>query len=139
MYVEWRYYLRPTHESLTPRRGLVVGLFQALALLPGFSRSGSTIAGGMLLGMSRYEATRFSFMLAIPITLGVGSKKFVELLRTDGMVDWTVVLIGATVAAVTAFIVIHIFLGYVRKYTLWPFIWYSVILSALVGYVAFVA
>ncbi|MEN9920516.1 MAG: hypothetical protein RL538_409 [Candidatus Parcubacteria bacterium] len=139
MYVEWRYYLRPVHESLTPKRGLIVGLFQALALLPGFSRSGSTIAGGMLLGMSRYEASRFSFLLAIPITLGIGLKKFVDLLRADGVVDWGVILVGAAVAAVTAYLIIHFFLSYVRKYTLWPFIWYGVILSALVGYVALVS
>lgn len=138
MYVEWRYYLRPVHGAITAKRGFLVGLFQALALLPGFSRSGSTIAGGMLLGMSRYEASRFSFLLAIPITLGIGCKKFIDLLQAGGIVDWGVILVGAAVAAVTAFIVIHFFLAFIRRYTLWPFIWYSVILSALVGYVSII-
>ncbi|MBP6924000.1 MAG: undecaprenyl-diphosphatase UppP [Candidatus Pacebacteria bacterium] len=139
MYVEWRYYLRPTHGTVTAKRGFLVGLFQALALLPGFSRSGATIAGGMMLGMSRYEASRFSFLLAIPITLGVGCKKSIDLLQNGGSVDWGVILIGAGVAAVTAFIVIHFFLAFIRRYTLWPFIWYSVILSALVGYVSLIS
>lgn len=139
MYVEWRYYTRPTHGAITAKRGFLVGLFQALALLPGFSRSGSTLAGGMLLGMSRYEASRFSFLLAIPITLGVGSKKFIDLLQDGGSVDWGVILVGAAVAAVTAFIVIHFFLAFIKRYTLWPFIWYSVVLSALVGYVSVIS
>jgi len=138
MYVEWRYYLRPTHETITVKRGMQIGFFQALALLPGFSRSGSTIAGGMLLGMSRYEASRFSFLLAIPITLGVGLKKSIDLLQVGSSVQWGIIIVGAIVAAVTAFIVIHFFLEFVRKYTLWPFIWYSLILSAFVGYVAFI-
>ena len=75
LFVEWKYFLRPEHGSVTIKRAWKVGLFQALALVPGLSRSGTTIAGGMLLGMSRYEASRFSFLLAIPITLGVGIKK----------------------------------------------------------------
>jgi undecaprenyl-diphosphatase len=139
MYVEWRYYTRPTHEVVTAKRGFLVGLFQALALLPGFSHSGVTLAGGMLHGMSRYEAARFSFLLAIPITLGVGSRKFIGFLQDGGVVDWGVVLVGAGVAAVTSFLVIHFFLTYIKRYTLWPFIWYSVVLSALVGYVAMIS
>lgn len=139
MYVEWRYYLRPTHGALTMRRGIGVGLFQALALIPGFSRSGSTIAGGMLLGMSRYEASRFSFLLAIPITLGAGSKMLLELLSDGGEVVWTPIYIGTAVAFITALVVIHFFLAFIRKYTLWPFVWYGIILASAVGYVAFVS
>jgi undecaprenyl-diphosphatase len=139
MYVEWRYYLRATHSTVTAKQGFLVGLFQAMALLPGFSRAGSTIAGGMLLGLSRYEASRFSFLLAIPILLGVGSKKCINLLQTGGAIDWGVILIGAGVAAVAAFVTIHCFLSYIRNHTLWPFIWYSVILFALVGYVSVIS
>ena len=136
MYTEWRYYLRPSHGEINLRRGLLVGVFQALALLPGMSRSGATIAGGMLLGMTRYEATRFSFLLAIPITLGVGSKMMLDLLATGETVNWIPIGIGATVAFLTALLVIHFFLRFIRKYTLWPFVWYGIILSGLVGYVA---
>ncbi|MFT7644830.1 MAG: undecaprenyl-diphosphatase [Candidatus Paceibacteria bacterium] len=139
MYAEWRYYLRPSHGAITLKRGLLVGLFQALALLPGMSRSGSTIAGGMLLGMTRYEASRFSFLLAIPITLGVGIKGSLELLGEGVVIDWFIVGIGAGVAFVTALLVIHFFLKFIQKYTLWPFVWYSIILSSMVGYVAMIS
>lgn len=137
MYAEWRYYLNPVHGGITLRKGLLVGMYQALALLPGMSRSGSTIAGGMLLGLSRYEASRFSFLLAIPITVGVGVKKSLDLLEVGGSVDWLPIGIGASIAFITAFIVIHFFLKFIRRYTLWPFVWYSIILSGMVGYVTF--
>lgn len=139
MYTEWRYYLRSNHYELTVKKGWQVGLFQMMALLPGISRSGVTIAGGMLLGMTRYEASRFSFLLAIPITLGVGIKKMIELLgETAYNVDWALVGIGSTIAFFTALIVIHYFLHFIRKYTLWPFVWYSIILSGMIWYVELV-
>jgi len=118
---------------------LLIGLFQALALLPGMSRSGATIAGGMLVGLTRIEATRFSFLLAIPITLGVGAKSTLDLMEAGGEVAWGMIAIGAGVSFVTALIVIHFFLSFIRKYTLWPFVWYGFILAALVGYVAFIS
>lgn len=137
LYSEWRYYVSPPHGEITVKKGIQVGLFQALALIPGFSRSGATIAGGMLLGLSRYEASRFSFLLAIPITLGVGAKKSIDLLAEDGAVEWLPIMIGAGVAFVMALIVIHFFLQFIRKYTLWPFVWYGFILAGLVAYVTY--
>lgn len=139
LFVEWRYYLRPEHGSITLRRAWQVGLFQALALIPGMSRSGATIAGGMLLGMSRYEASRFSFLLAIPITLGAGGKKTLDLLMSQESVEWVPLLIAAAVSYGSALIVIHYFLKFIRKYTLWPFVWYSLILAGFIGYVVLVA
>jgi len=139
LYTEWRYSVAPPQGQLTLKKGLQIGFFQALALLPGMSRSGATIAGGMLVGLTRIEATRFSFLLAIPITLGVGIKMTLDLMQTEGEVEWGLIGIGAVVAFVTALIVIHFFLAFIRKYTLWPFVWYGIILSALVGYVAFIS
>lgn len=136
MYAEWRYYTQPTVSELTVKKGFIIGLFQALALLPGMSRSGATIAGGMLLGLTRYEATRFSFLLAIPITLGAGSKMMIDLLGEQGEVAWGMILVGAVVAFLTALLVIHFFLQFIRNYTLWPFVWYGIILSGLVAYVS---
>jgi len=138
LYAEWRYSVSPPRGKLTLKRGLQVGLFQMLALLPGMSRSGATIAGGMLVGMTRIEATKFSFLLAIPITLGVGIKKTLDLMQTEGEVEWALIAIGATVSFVTALVVIHFFLAFIRKYTLWPFIWYGIILAGFVGYVALI-
>lgn len=135
MYAEWRYYIKPPQGTLTVRQGFWVGCFQALALMPGFSRSGSTLAGGMLLGMTRVEAARFSFILAVPITLAVGLKMLLELILSEGVVSWGVIAIGAAVCFVTALIVIRFFLGFIRKYSLWPFIWYKIGLALLVAYV----
>ncbi len=137
MYAEWRYYTHPPHAELTVRTGLLIGLFQALALIPGFSRSGATLAGGMLLGLTRYESARFSFLLAIPITLGVGLKLFLELILTENAIAWGPVALGAGVSFFIALLTIHGFMAFIRRHTLWPFIWYGVILSVLVGYVAF--
>ncbi len=136
MYAEWRYYVNPPRGVLTVRRGVLVGFFQVIALLPGFSRSGATLAGGMLLGLTRLEAARFSFLLAIPITAGLGIKKLLELIVTGGSVSWVLILVGTTVSFVSALIVIHFFLAFIRKYTLWPFIWYTLVLAAVVAYVA---
>lgn len=135
IYAEWRYYQNPPQGTLTVRRGLLVGVFQILALLPGFSRSGATLAGGMLLGLSRFEAAKFSFLLAIPITLGVGLKKLLELILLDGTTAWWPISIGVVVSFVMALFVIHFFLAFIRKYTLWPFIWYGLVLSFTVTYI----
>ncbi len=135
MYAEWRYYIRPVHEQVTPKNGFLVGLFQIIALLPGFSRAGATISGGMLLGMSRYEAARFSFLLAIPVTTVIGTRKLLDLITTGGVIDWTPIIAGGVSAFMLALLSIHLFLGYVRRYSLWPFIWYNVILACLLGYV----
>lgn len=136
MYAEWRYFVSPQRGSLTLRRGILIGCFQALALIPGLSRSGATLAGGMLLGLSRIESARFSFLLAVPITLGIGAKKLLELIVLGGDVSWGPIIIGSVISFVAALIVIHFFLAFIRKYTLWPFIWYSIVLSLFVGYFA---
>jgi undecaprenyl-diphosphatase len=137
MYAEWRYYLNPVRRELSVKTGFLIGVFQACALIPGFSRSGATLAGGMLLGLSRLESARFSFLLAIPITLGVGLKKLLELVLASESVTWGPIILAAVISFFMALMVIHFFLAFIRRYTLWPFIWYSVILSTLVGYVAF--
>lgn len=134
MYAEWRYFKQSKNTSLTVRSGFLIGLFQMLALVPGLSRSGTTLSGGMVLGLSRYEASRFSFLLAIPITAGVGIKKSLELITTAGDVSWGVLLAGAVTAFLLALLVIHFFLVFIRRYTLWPFIWYSFVLSGLIFY-----
>jgi undecaprenyl-diphosphatase len=109
-----------------------------LALVPGFSRSGATLCGGMLLGFTRVEAARFSFLLAIPVILGAGVLKLFELITTEGHIAWTPLILGAAVSFSVALAVIHFFLSYLAKHTLWPFIWYKLILALVVGYVVFI-
>lgn len=133
MLAELRYTKRPMQKEITIKTGLLIGLFQTLALIPGMSRSGSTIAGGMLLGLSRVEATRFGFLLAIPVILGAGLKKFVELLTVGaGEVVWSALLGGAVVAFVVGLCAIHFMIRFVRTHTLWPFIWYRIALALVV-------
>ena len=134
MYAEWRYYLSPPQGEITVNKGFKIGLFQLLSIIPGFSRLGMTMVGGMLLGLSRYESARFSFLLSIPIVMGFGIKKLLDLIVAGGEVVWLPVVISAVISLILSLIVIHIFLLFVRRYTLWPFIWYSFILSALTFY-----
>lgn len=137
MYAEWMYLKAPRQGAITPQKGLKIGLFQTLALLPGFSRSGATLAGGMLVGLTRHEAARFAFLMAIPIILGAGAKKLIELAASSEAVAWTPIAVGAAVAFVTGLAAIHFMLAFLRRYTLWPFIWYRIILAGAVVLLAF--
>ena len=139
IYAEWVYYSSVPQNILTVRKGLQIGFFQCLALIPGVSRSGASIAGGMLLGLSRAEAARFSFLLAIPILLGSGGKKLMELISSDEVVAWLPVGVGSVVAFITGMAAIHFLLGFIRTHSLWPFIWYRLLLAAFVAYVYLVA
>ena len=135
VYAEWRYYNSVPQNEMTLKKGLQVGLFQCLALVPGFSRSGATIAGGMLLGLSRSEAARFGFLLAVPLLLGAGAKKLLELIAVGGTYDWGIIAAGAVTAFVVGLMAIHFMLSFVRRYSLWPFVWYRVFLALLVIYI----
>ena len=132
MYAEWHYLLHTEHRPLTAKKGLLIGLFQALALVPGTSRSGITIAGGMWLGLSRETSARFAFLLSIPIILGAGGKKLLELIVQDVPVFWSAVGVGALIAFVTGIIAIHFMLGFIRRRSLWLFIWYRIFLAIFV-------
>ncbi len=135
MYAEYTYANCYHDRELTPKMGWRIGLFQALALVPGFSRSGVTLAGGMLLGLSRYEAARFSFLLAVPIILGSGLKKLLELIVSDTSIEWSSVIFGAVTAFTVGLMAIHFMIGFVRTHTLWPFIWYRIILASFIIFI----
>ncbi len=117
------------HKNMTLKDGLIVGLFQSLALVPGMSRSGMSIVGGMLVGLTRAEAARFAFLLGIPILLGAGSKKILE----AGVANITPSMwVGAFVAFVVAMAVIHFLLEFLKKNTLLVFVIYRVVLAAAI-------
>lgn len=133
MYAEWRHLSSPRKTEVSIRTGIIVGFFQCLALVPGMSRSGATISGGMILGLSREESARFAFLLAIPIILGAGSKKLLELMTTPAEpISWMMIAIGAVTAFISGLAAIHILLGFVRRYSLWPFIWYRILMATTV-------
>lgn len=118
-------------KTLTVKRGVGVGLFQALSLFPGMSRSGSTIAGGLILGMNREQAARFSFLLAFPIIAGSALVKMLGLAGSPPVFDLAL-LTGALSAFVVGIAAIHCLLKFLRNHTLAVFIWYRVILAGIV-------
>ena len=135
MYAEWQY--QHTHRTniMNKTKGFKIGLFQTLALIPGMSRSGATISGGMLLGLSRVEAARFAFLLAVPVITGAGLKKFIEMIISTESVVWMPVLVGAATSFVVGLVAIRFFLNFLRTHTLWPFIWYRIILASFVIFI----
>jgi undecaprenyl-diphosphatase len=108
---------------------LLIGCAQAMALVPGVSRSGATITAGLLLGYGRPEAARFSFLLATPITAGAAIMK-VPKLFAEGAPG--VVWLGMLSAAVFGFLAIRLLLGYVRTRDYRPFAYYRFAVTALV-------
>ena len=132
MLAEWVYLNRSRDEHINLSKGLKIGFFQSLALVPGVSRSGASIAGGMLLGLTRVEATRFSFLLAVPVILGGGSMALLRLLQSTEVVAWGTVIAGAVTAFLIGLFAIHFMLRFLRTHTLWPFIWYRIVLAAFV-------
>jgi undecaprenyl-diphosphatase len=117
------------------RDALLIGCAQALALVPGVSRSGATITMGLFLGYRREEAARFSFLLATPITFGAALLKVPHLFEGGDLVP---VLIGMVAAGVVGFLSIRLLLSYVRTRTYRPFVVYRLVFAALVGLVLLV-
>lgn len=129
----WADTRRGTRETgaITWRDGLLIGLAQALALIPGTSRSGITMTAGLMLGLSRDAAARFSFLLAIPVILLAGGLKTVELIGQDAPVDWTVLAAGAVLSAASAYACIHLFLAAINRMGFAPFVAYRLVLGVV--------
>lgn len=116
-------------ESLPVGKAAGIGLAQAFALIPGVSRSGVTISTGLLEGVSREAAARFSFLLSIPAILGAGALKLGNLTTATETVPQLVV--GFLAAAVSGFLAVSFLLRLLRTHTLWPFIWYRLAAGSL--------
>jgi len=126
---------RRTLSDLTARSALAIGVGQALALVPGTSRSGSTITTGMMLGFSREAAARFSFLLSVPIILGAGAYKLAKALPVlRGEPSWrTATVVGTVVSAVAGYLVIGWLLRYLRTRTTYLFVAWRLALGVLVA------
>jgi undecaprenyl-diphosphatase len=112
-------------EDITLSDSIVVGLFQAFALFPGVSRSGSTITGGLIRGLDRAAAARFSFLLGIPAILGAGLLSGLDLLRANDLAAQAPLLIaGFLAAAVSGYLCIHFLLTWLRSHSLYLFAGY---------------
>lgn len=128
---------RPTACSLdeiTLKQAFFVGLFQILSLWPGFSRSGSTISGGLLLGMSRTAAAEFSFIIAVPLMLVACIYDLLQVWSNLSIGDLQVLAIGFIVSFVVAYISIVWFLRFLNRSTLASFAYYRFVLGALSYY-----
>lgn len=114
-----------TLESIGWKDGLLIGLAQAAAIAPGISRSGSTIAAGLALGINREAAARFSFLLGLPIILGAGTLKLKDAidLGISGS-EMTTLAIGGVMAAISGYACIHFLLAYLRTRSLYLFAGY---------------
>ncbi len=120
------------NRELTVRSGFIVGLYQCLALIPGISRSGATISGGLLSGLSRESAAKFSFILSLPIIFGSGIKKLLDISGSDvselGMPLW----VGSAAAFLVGLLAIHFLINYLKYNKLTVFIWYRVLLAIII-------
>ncbi len=115
-------------DTLTWLDALLVGLAQALAILPGISRSGSTIAAGLARGLRREAAARFSFLLATPIILGAGLLKVVDLAQMGGLaVQAPALIVGFVTAGLVGFGCIHFLMRYLQRRRLYPFAVYCAV------------
>ena len=125
-----------TLSQLTWQHVLWVGCAQALALIPGTSRSGITITAMLALGYSRVSATKFSFLLAVPAISLSGLHKGRELALNHATVDWSSFIIGVVVSALMAFYCMQWFMHFVQKVGMRPFVIYRVILALIIFAVA---
>ncbi len=122
-------------EVVSLRDALLIGFAQALAIVPGTSRSGATISMALFLGHKREAAARFSFLLALPITAGAALVKVPDLVASGA--ELTPVLVGMLTAAVSGLLAIRFLLRYVRTRSYAPFVWYRFAFAAIVLSVLF--
>ena len=131
-------YRIPDVHSITYKDALVIGAFQMLSLIPGTSRSGSTILGGMLTGVSRVASAEFSFFMAIPIMLGASLLKIFKFIIggfTATGIEIAILLVGIAVSFVVSLLAIKFLMDFVKKHSFAPFGVYRIVLGAVVlGY-----
>ncbi len=112
-------------SKLIPLDGILVGIAQAFALIPGVSRSGSTLTAGLFLGMERETAARFSFLLGLPAVILAGGLEIHTLLKAGLDANgWAVLLVGLIAASISAFLAIYLLLRYLEQHSTWIFVWY---------------
>lgn len=114
---------------------IFLGFAQALALIPGTSRSGITITAGLMLGLTRNAAARFSFLMSIPIIGMASGYDLLKFIVSDEYVDWSSLFLGAGVSFLSAILCIHFFLILLNKVGMLPFVIYRLILGAVLFYV----
>jgi len=139
-FADWRGQRNIDLPQLTLLMAVLIGLSQALALVPGTSRSGITMATALMVGLSREASARFSFLLSIPIILFAGLFEGVGLLDLDVAEQetlWRDLAFGALMAGVSAFLCIHFFLRFIQQIGMLPFVIYRLLLGAVLAGILF--
>lgn len=128
-------------KHLSYKKAFAIGCFQTLSLIPGTSRSGSTILGAMLMGTSRDVAAEYSFFLAIPVMFGASALKILKyILNAEAMItpnEITVLIVGIITSFIVSVFAIKFLMGFVKKYDFKPFGWYRIALGVLLVFLSF--
>lgn len=127
---DWRGRQSRSEVTLTLSDVIWIGLAQVLALVPGTSRSGITMTAGLVLGLTRSAAARFSFLLSIPVILMAGGYESLKLVQQLEPVAWGSILLGTAIAAVSAYLCIHFFMRLIERVGMFPFVVYRLLLGA---------
>lgn len=128
-WVDWR--ARCTHQMhhMNWRHALFVGLAQAVALIPGTSRSGITMTAALMLGYQREVAARFSFLMSIPVILAASSLMLLDLVQHAQAIDWRPMLVAFVLSALSAWLCIVLFMKLISRLGMWPFVAYRLLLG----------
>ncbi|MGO3739338.1 MAG: undecaprenyl-diphosphate phosphatase [Marinomonas foliarum] len=127
-----------TEQDFGVKSVLYIGFAQALALIPGTSRSGITMTAARFLGFGRESAAKFSFLLSIPLILAAGGLKTVELVSSNIAVDWVSILAGVVLSAISAYCCIYLFLKWLKTIGFFPFFIYRLVLGFILLFIVYV-
>lgn len=134
-WADWKHSGVRSERQINWKDVLFIGLAQAVALFPGTSRSGITITAGLMLGLSRDAAARFSFLLSIPVILIACGLQVVEMLGSGQDPDWSAMAAGVVLSGISAYLCIHFFLAFIEKIGMQPFVVYRLLLGALLVWI----
>ena len=121
-----------TLNDITYKTAFFIGMFQVLSIIPGTSRSGATIIGALLLGVSRVEAEEFTFFLAVPVMFGLSALKLIKFGLSFTGAELAILIIGCVVAYLVSIVVIKFLMGYIKKHDFKIFGWYRIVLGVIV-------
>ncbi len=124
-----------SESSINIKVAVLIGIAQAIALIPGTSRSGITITAALFLGFSRVASARFSFLLSIPVIVLAGGLEIIDLVKSETLVVWSELFLGVVLSALSAYTCIYLFLKLISKSSMLPFVLYRLFLGVVLLYV----
>lgn len=124
-------------SDLSLRDAVIVGFAQAVALIPGTSRSGITMTAGLMIGLKKVDSARYSFLLSVPLIMAAGTLKGLELVQAPSAFDLSAILYGTILSFVSAYACIVVFLKWIEKSGFLPFVIYRLLLGAALFFVYF--